>query len=268
MRLSPSHVPRRIRDRQLAPPPRTVRFGAGPGTGAGPAVGPASGAGPVTGLLERPPAPAAPGTAVPPALPAAARAVLPVPTPAAPPIAVPAAWRTRQIIRYALPGGGAADLRAADADDEDAVRAFLGGLSPDSAYRRFFTGIGPQPVTLARRLVQIRPDRVAMLALAGAEVVGVADTALVDGGRAVELGVVLADGWQRRGLGWPLCRAALEPALALGAETLVAHTQPDNARVARMLRRQWPDGRPRLDDGTYVWALPLAGMTGAAARER
>jgi RimJ/RimL family protein N-acetyltransferase len=63
-----------------------------------------------------------------------------------------------------------------------------------------------------RRLVEADPDnRTVVLAIAGAEVVGVADTTLVDDGRAVELGVVLADRWQRRGLGWQLCAPRSSP---------------------------------------------------------
>jgi acetyltransferase len=150
-------------------------------------------------------------------------------------------------------------LRDARPDDCAAVREFLSGLSLDSAYRRFFTGIGSSPsAALVRRLVEADPDRrTVVLAIAGAEVVGVADTTLVDDGRAVELGVVLADRWQRRGLGWQLCAAALVPALIRGVPVLRAHTLPDNARVAKILRRRWPDGAPRFADGTLVWELPL-----------
>jgi acetyltransferase len=150
-------------------------------------------------------------------------------------------------------------LRDARPDDCAAVREFLAGLSLDSAYRRFFTGIGSPPsASLVRRLVEANPDnRTVVLAFAGAEVVGLADTTLVDDGRAVELGVVLADRWQRRGLGWQLCAAALVPALVRGVPVLRAHTLPDNARVAKILRRRWPDGAPRFADGTLVWELPL-----------
>jgi RimJ/RimL family protein N-acetyltransferase len=150
-------------------------------------------------------------------------------------------------------------LREARPEDCAAVRDFLSGLSLDSAYRRFFTGIGSPPSgTLVRRLVEADPDRrTVVLAIVGAVVVGVADTTLVDGGRAVELGVVLADRWQRRGLGWQLCAAALTPALVRGVPVLRAHTLPDNARVAKILRRRWPDGAPRFADGTLVWELPL-----------
>jgi RimJ/RimL family protein N-acetyltransferase len=150
-------------------------------------------------------------------------------------------------------------LRDARPEDCAAVREFLSGLSLDSAYRRFFTGIGSPPsATLVRRLVEADPDnRTVVLAVAGAEVVGLADTTLVDDGRAVELGVVLADRWQRHGLGWQLCAAALVPALVRGVPVLRAHTLPDNARVAKILRRRWPDGAPRFADGTLVWELPL-----------
>jgi RimJ/RimL family protein N-acetyltransferase len=155
-----------------------------------------------------------------------------------------------------VPGVVAREVRP---DDCDAVREFLGGLSLDSAYRRFFTGIGSPPTTaLVRRLVEVDPGRrTVVVAVAGTEVVGLADTTVVDGGRAVELGVVVADRWQRRGLGWPLCAAALTPALTGGVPLLRAHTLPDNARVARILRRHWPDGTPRFADGTLVWELPL-----------
>lgn len=149
-------------------------------------------------------------------------------------------------------------LRPVRAADTGAVRDFLAGLSLETAYRRFFTGIGSPTAALVGRLVATEPGRrTVIVAVAGTEVVGLADAVVLDGGRVVELGVVVADRWQRRGLGRPLCTAALRPAVAAGVPLLRAHTQPDNARVARMLRRRWPAGRPRLDDGTLVWELPL-----------
>ena len=160
----------------------------------------------------------------------------------------------------AIPG---VHLRPAGAADSPAVRAFLCGLSLDSAYRRFFTGLGSVPDSLVRRLLATGATRTVVLAVAGGEIVGVADTTVVDGGAAVELGIVVADSWQRRGLGWPLADAALAPARAGGISTLRAHTLPDNARVARMLRRRWPAARSRFEDGTLIWDI---GLTGPAAR--
>ena len=161
-------------------------------------------------------------------------------------------------------------LRAAVAGDAAGVRAFLRGLTLDSAYRRFFTGLGSVPESLVRRLLDTRDGRTVVLAVAGAEIVGVADTTVVDGGAAVELGIVIADRWQRHGLGWLLADAALAPAIAAKIATLRAHTLADNARVARMLRRRWPAASPCFDDGTLIWELTLtrsgtAGTPTAAA---
>lgn len=160
--------------------------------------------------------------------------------------------------RPAPPAVAGAVLRDVAPADLDAVRAFLAGLSLETAYRRFFTGIGTPTTSLVRRLTAVEPGRRAVVvAVAGTEVVGLADSAVLDGGRMVELGVVVTDRWQRRGLGWPLCTAALAPAVAAGVPVLRAHTLPDNAQVTRLLRRRWPTGRPRYDDGTLVWELPL-----------
>ena len=44
-------------------------------------------------------------------------------------------------------------LRPVTPADRAAVRCFLGGLSLESAYRRFFTGIGSPSSALVRHLV-------------------------------------------------------------------------------------------------------------------
>jgi GNAT superfamily N-acetyltransferase len=159
-----------------------------------------------------------------------------------------------------IPGVAA---RPAGPGDHCEVRAFLRGLTLDSAYRRFFAGLGSVPDSLVRRLLEDRPGRTVLLAQTADGIIGIAD-ATVDGDR-VELGIVIADAWQRHGLGWPLADAALAPALAAGIATLRAHTLPDNARVARMLRRRWPAAHPVFDDGTLRWDLALSGPV---ARQR
>ena len=96
---------------------------------------------------------------------------------------------------------------------------------------------------------------------------------VVDGGRAVELGVVVADRWQRHGLGWPLCAAGARARRWRAACRCCARTRcRTTPGSAGMLRRRWPDGAPRYGDGTLVWELPLRASwhdtTGPAARER
>jgi GNAT superfamily N-acetyltransferase len=160
------------------------------------------------------------------------------------------------------------DIRPAHPADLPAVHAFLAGLSVDSAHRRFFAGIGSPSASFVRRFVEVDHDgRETLLALLGDEVVGMADCARAADGRTVELGVVVADGWQRHGLGPRLAREVLDLAAARGATTLLVRALADNARVPRMLRRRWPNFRAAAEDGTLVWHLPLvrrAAPTGSA----
>jgi len=150
-------------------------------------------------------------------------------------------------------------VRPAGAEDADPTRAFLAGLSLESSYRRFFTGVGRPSDRLVRRLVDVDHDRrEALVAVAGAEIVGLADYALIAGRADVaEFGVVVADGWQRRGLGPRLVGELLAVAGDRGVVAMRAHTLADNARVARLLRRRWPAVRPVREDTLLVWELPL-----------
>jgi GNAT superfamily N-acetyltransferase len=156
------------------------------------------------------------------------------------------------------PIDGLVDIRPARAGDVPAVRAFLVGLSLDSAYRRFFTGVGAPSAAFVRHFVEVDHDRrETRLALLGDDVIGIADCARHDDRRTVELGLVVADAWQRLGLGPQLAQKVIDFAVDRGARTLLVHALADNSRVARMLRRRWPGCRPTFEDGTLVWHLPL-----------
>ena len=96
-----------------------------------------------------------------------------------------------------------------------------------------------------------------MLAIHGDEVVGLADSSRLADGMTVELGVVVADRWQRRGLGPRLARAVLELSMARGARLVRMHALAENDRVARLVRRTWPDGVPRRDGPVLAWDLAL-----------
>ncbi|MEN3360110.1 MAG: hypothetical protein V7637_4092 [Mycobacteriales bacterium] len=143
--------------------------------------------------------------------------------------------------------------------DIESVRRFLTELSAESSYRRFFTGLGRIPDRFVRQLVDVDHERrESLVALAGEDVIAVADYALVAGSpRTAELGVVVADAWQRRGLGQHLLDRLLAVAHARGVRQLRAHTLAENARVARLLRRRWPAARPAREETLLVWHLPI-----------
>src|SRR5262249_23544556 len=129
-----------------------------------------------------------------------------------------------------LPGGDEATLRLGGVEDLDAVLELHARCSDTSRYRRYLAaGAGPRPVQLRRRRA---PQRGYSL---GVEVDGAAEPQLVavanvvlDGTEA-ELGLLVEDAWQGRGLGTALLRRAARLAIADGVEALHAHTHADNA---------------------------------------
>jgi ribosomal protein S18 acetylase RimI-like enzyme len=149
-------------------------------------------------------------------------------------------------------------LRPVTPEDRAAVRGFLAGLSLDSAYRRFFTGIGSPSSALVQQLVEVDHDRrEAVLAVRAGQVVGLADCTRLPDGVTVELGVVVADRWQRRGLGPRLARTVLELAMGRGTRRVRMHALADNDPAARLVRRTWPGEVPRRDGTVLAWDLPL-----------
>jgi len=158
----------------------------------------------------------------------------------------------------AVGGADRYPIRPLQTDDVERIWRFYDRLSARTVYRRFFTGGRPSVAEL-RRLFDAAPGaREVLVALSGDEVVGLAEYA---GARArpdlVEIGVVVADAWQRRGIGLRLVRALLQRAAARGAVAVQADTLPENYPVACLLRRLWPDARPQLDDQVHTWCMPV-----------
>jgi GNAT superfamily N-acetyltransferase len=150
-------------------------------------------------------------------------------------------------------------IRATCPADIECVRRFFTELSVESSYRRFFTGLGRIPERFVRQFVEVdHKQRAALVAVAGEQVIALADYALVGGTPSTaEIGVVVADRWQRLGLGQYLLGQLLSLAYDQGVRQLRAHALAENARVARLLRRRWPTARPVREDTLLLWHLPI-----------
>lgn len=151
-------------------------------------------------------------------------------------------------------------IRPVRPDDLEPVRRFVGGLSPATAYLRFFSGIGRMPTTLLRRLVEVDHVRTeAYVAWYAGEVIGHACYAQVpEDAAGVEVAVVVTDAWQRRGLGNELMEKAIAAAARRGFGALHIRVLAENRLVDRWIRRSMPTARPTLVDGEYEYLLPLA----------
>jgi RimJ/RimL family protein N-acetyltransferase len=150
-------------------------------------------------------------------------------------------------------------IRSLRAEDRDRVRRFYDRLSTDTVYRRFFTPARSAAAEL-RRLFDTDPDgRDVLVALAGDTVVGLAEGARPrHQPEAVEIGVVVADAWQGNGIGTRLVRALVHRAAASGAIAIRADTLADNHRMARLMRRIWPDARPVFGGSLHAWCVPIS----------
>ena len=158
-------------------------------------------------------------------------------------------------------GRTAAAIRPVSPADEAVLREFFAALSVESRYLRFFAPVTPSCGLLD--LMAGKPAHVdAIVAVADGVIVGhamaadrpVPENAVPEnpvpgdpgtpGGpeqpRATDVGVVVADAWQRRGVGATLMRALIDRAQARGVTTLAMDVLPGNRRVLAMIVAHWP----------------------------
>ena len=140
-------------------------------------------------------------------------------------------------------------LVALEASDAEPVARLFGRLSAESIYRRFFSPVvGPDE--FARAVLRVdRLDRAAVAAVEDGEIVGVAQYARAPGRTEADLAIIVADAWQRQGLGTRLVAALAERAKGQGITAFAVDVQGDNYASIRLLRRVAPDIRLAFSEG-------------------
>ncbi len=165
-----------------------------------------------------------------------------------------------------LADGASVRLRAASAGDrdDDAFRRLFFTLSDATRYLYFCAGI-PANALWAERFGDLSHTDGArsyvLVAEMGDELVGFARFSQGPHAdpheRAADLGILLTDAWQGRGLGGHmLCRLAAE-AYARGVTTLTAIVLWENRRMLRLARRIFPDMRITYAYGTCELTIDL-----------
>ena len=142
--------------------------------------------------------------------------------------------------------------------DEAAVAKLYTRMSPESLYRRFFSPIGRVEQFTTAVLRRDRYERAAVAAVADGEVVGVAQYSRVPGAPAADLGIIVADDWQRQGLGTRLVAALAERARAEGISSFAVDVQGDNYGALHLLRRFAPGLRLAFSGGVGEGSFPIA----------
>jgi GNAT superfamily N-acetyltransferase len=158
-------------------------------------------------------------------------------------------------------------IRPACGSDGEALRRFVAGLSPRTRYLRFFAGVPKLTAATIRRMSGLElpgaepPD--ALVAMADGLIIGhamAADTRSPYGAAVTEIGVVIADGWQRHGVGTALTLALATRAQARGAVTLMLDVLAENRAMLALITSRSPAARSQ-HAGPYVTVyvpLPIA----------
>jgi L-amino acid N-acyltransferase YncA len=154
-------------------------------------------------------------------------------------------------------------IRAAGPQDCAAIADFIGGLSPRTRFLRFFASVGPSSSLLrglcgagGRAYVLVATDR-------GGAIVGHAmavDATAADGARTTDVGLVVADRWQRRGVGSALLAALIAGAAARGVGALIMDVLPENASMLAIIGRHWPEARRRSGPDFITFRADLRGQ--------
>lgn len=135
-------------------------------------------------------------------------------------------------------------IRPACASDAAALASFFAGLSARSRYMRFFAPVTPTQAMI--RALTGGGGRHALVATRDGMVIGHGMAADRAGLESTEIGVVVTDGWQGRGVGSALVRALVTAAGARGVTTITMDVLPGNRRVLAMIARKWPAARLHL----------------------
>jgi GNAT superfamily N-acetyltransferase len=158
----------------------------------------------------------------------------------------------------AIVSGRKIRFRLLERDDEGLIRSFYNRLSPDTVYSRFMGPVVPPADALIQSLIDVdHCDRDALVALDERGVAGIARYAVLPGRKAYEVAIVIADDWQRRGLGGMLMRRLGHIARLRGIVSFHATILGDNRRAQAFIRGLSTRTTMRFESGVIEADIPL-----------
>lgn len=129
-------------------------------------------------------------------------------------------------------------IRTITPEDREREQRFFDGLSERSRYHRFMQHLRELPPDMLQRFTHIDPAReAALVALAGDHIVAVGRYAPDPESRGAEFALVVADAWQRKGLGRILLERLIADARRAGYPCLYGRILDDNAGMLELAAR-------------------------------
>ncbi len=165
-------------------------------------------------------------------------------------------WSAREA---RLADGALVTLRDARADSER-LREMFYTLSDTTRYLYFCAGV-PKNAAWAEKVAQLGVARGAasyalVVEVAGA-LVGVARFDRAQEGASAEIGILLTDAWQSRGLGREVVARLRAEAERRALTGFTATVLGENRRALRLLRRVFPNMKVHWSFGQYTLEMPF-----------
>jgi GNAT superfamily N-acetyltransferase len=155
-----------------------------------------------------------------------------------------------------LESGARVSIRAIRISDEDALQDLFYRLSEESAYQRFLGHTRPPSHEELLRLVDTTFDDCSALVAtvhgeAGEELVGMIRYDVTPATRFAEVSVVVADAWQRRGVGTALFRRLSALARERGVAGFTAQVLLSNTPMLGIFNESGLPVESVLEEGVY-----------------
>jgi len=141
--------------------------------------------------------------------------------------------------RERLADGTEVGIRSLEPADREALTDLYGRLGQHSRYQRFFACPPRLPASWVDALLDLSPERrlglVAEPVADPGRIVALADYTVCPEGARAEVGLVVEDSWQQRGLGRVLFERLLAVGESRGLRSFVAFVHCSNVRAIRGL---------------------------------
>lgn len=157
-----------------------------------------------------------------------------------------------------LADGGAVLLRPIRPDDGDRLRRFHARQSPESIYLRYFSPHPNLSDAEVRRFTHVDyVDRMAFVALAADEIVGVGRYERIGSEPRAEVAFIVDDAHHGRGLATKLLERLVEAARPRGITTFEATVLPENRSMLHVFAAAGFNAHPAFADGVIEVVLGL-----------
>ena len=140
---------------------------------------------------------------------------------------------------FTLKDGTVVHIRPIRPEDDHALIEIFKHLSPQTVYQRFFQALPELSPGMARYLANVNyTNRMALIAEAGGDVIGVGRYERTSDAQVADLGLVVLDEWQNLGLGRILLQEILRIGKSNGIQQFRADVLAENRRMLRLLAQE------------------------------